>query len=60
MAVAVARAGAVAVRSANVCPGCGPVAGPRSRYCRVHVAELWRQVWAHRPIEPEAVVEPAS
>ena len=33
----------------NLCPGCGPVGGMRSFYCRVHIADLWRQVWDHRP-----------
>jgi hypothetical protein len=36
----------------NLCPGCGPVPGPRSRYCQTHLADLWRQVWAHRPSDP--------
>ena len=36
----------------NLCPGCGPVLGPRSRYCQTHLADLWRQVWAHCPPDP--------
>ena len=33
----------------NLCPGCGPVHGPRSFYCRVHIAALWQQIWDYRP-----------
>jgi hypothetical protein len=33
----------------NLCPGCGLVPGPRSFYCQTHIAELWQQVWMHRP-----------
>jgi hypothetical protein len=33
----------------NLCPSCGPVAGPRSFYCQVHIAALWRQIWDYRP-----------
>jgi hypothetical protein len=41
---------AVAVtESDNLCPGCGPVEAPRSFYCQIHIAALWRQVWDHRP-----------